>query len=105
MSGKAFAATSAQRGKGAEEQTPVATLSILLSTLIHKTFSFAQIRVFAETANTELLQSSQAEMEGGRIDPDKMDDSDSENTISDARSISENDTFDENHRLGVQNLR
>ena len=44
-------------------------------------------------------------MEGGRIDPDRMDDSDSENTISDAKSISENDTFDENHRLGVQNLR
>ena len=44
-------------------------------------------------------------MEGGRIDPDRMEDSDSENTISDAKSISENDTFDENHRLGVQNLR
>jgi len=44
-------------------------------------------------------------MEVGRIDPDRMDDSDSENTISDAKSISENDTFDENHRLGVQNLR
>ena len=51
------------------------------------------------------VQASQAVMEVGRIDPDRMDDSDSENTISDAKSISENDTFDENHRLGVQNLR
>ena len=46
------------------------------------------------------LQAYQAVM-----DPDRMDDSDSENTISDAKSISEHDTFDENHRLGVQNLR
>ena len=44
-------------------------------------------------------------MEAGRISQDRMDDSDSENTISDAKSISDNDTFDENHRLGVQNLR
>ena len=44
-------------------------------------------------------------MDGGRIH-ERMDDSDSENTISDAKSISESDTFDENHRLGqVSNLR
>ena len=44
-------------------------------------------------------------MDGGR-NHERMDDSDSENTISDAKSISESDTFDENHRLGqVPNLR
>ena len=44
-------------------------------------------------------------MDGGKIH-ERMDDSDSENTISDAKSISESDTFDENHRLGqVPNLR
>ena len=44
-------------------------------------------------------------MDGGR-NHERMDDSDSENTISDAKSISESDTFDENHRVGqVPNLR
>ena len=44
-------------------------------------------------------------MDGGKIH-ERMDDSDSENTISDAKSISESDTFDENHRVGqVPNLR
>ena len=100
LSSKAFAATSAAGGK-------------VQSRLQHQASCYTSHENCTDRNCLRLLKlvkdstqkASQAVMEGGRIDPDRMDDSDSENTISDAKSISENDTFDENHRLGVQNLR